>query len=103
MDKRVAIFLIEGIKLVFFRTIQGLFIMIGLMPVWNVIIRWVYTQDTTFCGESIPYVVLGVQQIPWLIMISIALACLHLYYRSVMARRYESTFQQGEVYSAYEK
>lgn len=103
MEKTEDDFVIEGIKLVFYRTIFGMFTMIGLMPIWNIIIRWVGTQDTTFCGESIPYIELGVQQIPWLIMISIGIACLHTYYRATSQRKYEGQYAAGEVYSAYER
>jgi hypothetical protein len=93
--------MIEGIRLIFFRTIQGLFCMIALMPCWNVIFAWVKTQNISFCGESIPYIELGVQQIPWLIMISIGIAALQTYYRSVSKRKYEGAYSQGEIYSVY--
>jgi hypothetical protein len=94
---------IEGIKLVFFRSAQGCVIMIGLMPVWNKIFAYVQTQDVTFCGEAIPYIVLGVQQIPWLIMASIGIACLHTYYRATSQRKYEGLYAQGEIVSAYDR
>jgi hypothetical protein len=95
--------MLEGIRLIFFRTISGMFICIGLLPVWNIILAWVYTQNITFCGESIPYVVLGVQQIPWLIMISIGIAAIHTYFRAVQKRKYEGVYNQGEVYSVYNR
>ncbi len=95
--------MIEGIKLIFFRSIYGIVVCIGLMPVWNKIFSYVQTQNITFCGESIPYIVLGVQQIPWLIMASIGIACLHTYYRATSQRKYEGMYSQGEIVSAYER
>lgn len=93
--------MIEGIKLIFFRSMYGMLVMIGVMPVWNKIFAFVQTQNITFCGEAIPYVVLGVQQIPWLCLISIGIACLHTYYRATSQRKYEGLYQEGEITSAY--
>ena len=95
--------MIEGIKLVFFRTIYAVIVEICVLPVWNVISRWVSTQNITFCGDAIPYVTLGVQQIPWILMAGIALACAQTYYRGVYMRQFESSYSQGEVYSVYNR
>lgn len=95
--------MLEGIKLVFFRSIYAIIIEIAVLPVWNVISRWASTQDMTFCGEAVPYIELGVQQIPWLLMAGIAAACLMTYYRGVMQRSYEGQYSAGEVYSVYNR
>jgi hypothetical protein len=93
--------MIEGMKLMIYRCVYGMFIYVGLMPVWNVIDAFTNAQITannyTFCVGSIDYIKLGVSMIPFLISMSIGVAALHIYYRAVQERQYETQYQQGDV------
>jgi 1,4-dihydroxy-2-naphthoate octaprenyltransferase len=95
--------IIEGMKLVFHRMVHGMFIMICLMPIWNLVLLFVNGEITensyTYCVDSIDYVKLGVGMIPSLIFIGIGIAIFHTYYRAVQQRQYEAQYTQEGLYN----
>lgn len=86
--------MIEGMKLIFFRIIYGLFIMV-MMPVYNLIYAFVLSTNPDYCAGALPMVDLGVQTIKWIVFLGIAAGGYHLYYRAVMLRAYESKYSQN--------
>jgi hypothetical protein len=94
--------IIEGMKLIVFRIVQGMFIIIGLMPIYRVTDAFVngqiaannYTQFT----DGLGYIDLGVSMVPFIIMGSVIIACIHTYYRAVQQRKYEGQYTQESMY-----
>jgi len=88
---------IEGIKIVFFRVVYGLFVML-IFPIYNYIYAYAikYTTDSglSYCVSSLPIINQDVQSIKWIVFIGIAAAGYHLFYRAVMLRAYESQYSQ---------
>jgi hypothetical protein len=94
--------IIEGMKLIFFRIVQGMFIIIGLMPIYRLIDAFVNNQITTnhytnFL-DGMGYIDLGVSMVPFIIMTSVGIACVHTYYRAVRQRQYEGSYTQESLY-----
>lgn len=85
--------MIEGIKIVFFRIVYGLFIML-IMPIYNFIYDYAIATNPVFCAEALPIINQGVQAIKWIVFLGIAAGGYHLYYRAVMLRAYESRYSQ---------
>jgi hypothetical protein len=85
--------IIEGMKIIFFRIVYGLFIML-IMPIYNFIYDYAIAMNPTFCAESLPLINQGVQSIKWIVFLGIAAGGYHLYYRAVMLRAYESSYSQ---------
>lgn len=85
--------MLEGMKLIFFRIIYGMFIMV-LMPIYNLIYAYVLATNPTYCAGALPMIDLGVQTIKWIVFLGIAAGGYHLYYRAVMLRAYESRGSQ---------
>ena len=85
--------MIEGMKIIFFRIIYGMFIMV-LMPVYNLIYGYVLATNPVYCAGSLPMIDMGVQSIKWIVFLGIAAGGYHLYYRAVMLRAYESKYSQ---------
>ena len=95
--------MIEGMKLLFFRIVQGVFIVIGLMPVYRVInafaVDQIETNNYTQFTGGMGYIDLGVSMIPFIIFLSVGIACAHLYYRAVRQRQYEGQYAQESLYN----
>jgi hypothetical protein len=85
--------MIEGMKIVFFRIIYGLFIML-IMPIYNFIYNYAIALNPTFCGDSLPIINQGVQAMKWIVFLGIAAGGYHIFYRAVMLRAYESQYSQ---------
>lgn len=85
--------MIEGMKVLFFRIIYAMFIMV-IMPVYNLIYAYVLSTNPTYCAGAIPMIDLGVQTIKWIVFLGIAAGGYQLYYRAVMLRAYESRGSQ---------
>ena len=89
--------MIEGMKILFFRILYGLFILL-IFPVYNYIyadaVTYTLHSGVDFCVGSLPIINQGVQSIKWIVFIGIAAAGYHLFYRAVMLRAYESQYSQ---------
>lgn len=82
-----------------------MFVVIGAMPVWHYIRNYYditnAAENFTYATATVPMLDTGVNMIYPIFFIGIAAAGLHVYYRAVQKRQYESTYQETQFYDPY--
>ena len=88
-------------KLIFMRLIQGMFIIIGLFPIYRLIQSFVIDRMANYpqLSGGIGYLDLGVSMVPFIIMTGVGIGCVHAYYRAVKQRQSETPYPEEQLYS----
>jgi hypothetical protein len=95
---------IEAMKILTHQIVGAMSFIVCLCPVWNSLYSYLQTQ-TIAAGflPAVEYIVLGVNMVPTIYMLLIAIACYGFYYASVSRRSYTSYQQYSEVANGYDK
>jgi hypothetical protein len=91
--------MIEGFKILFTRIIIGVMIILGFKPIANYFVGFADSTEVTYFGGALDIIKMGLNNINVIVLLGVVAAVIHIYYRTVQKRKYESQYE--EYYGGY--
>lgn len=82
--------MLDGIRLVFFRFIKGILLLLVLGPIIKAFTGFGNNLDYNHFMGGVPMLLMGLNSITWILIMGIVGAIFYLYYRAVSQRKYEN-------------
>lgn len=82
--------MLDGIRLVFFRFIKGILLLLVLGPIILAFTEFGNSLDYNHFMGGVGFLLLGLDMITWILIMGIVGAVFYLYYRIVAQRKYEN-------------